>query len=238
MTTWESSSTQLGLAGSVADAIFGLCCSAWAAETTYQRLLNAPAEPRNWLMRMGGYSNWNHSELTQINKGNVANLKVKLMPALSDPNRPSKGNQYFTPLVEDGFMYMGNQYQQYWKFDVRDEKPKLIWKYDAKVQGGGQSLHSVALLGNNMYINTNRGGPNPRLIAVDKDLEVVFNVNTGAGLPAGSGHSSAPLAVKDKILVGSTGQSENGRGYVTAYAADTGKFLWRFSAFPNRTAGV
>jgi glucose dehydrogenase len=84
-------------------------CSALAAETTYQRLLNAPAEPQNWLMRMGNYGNWNHSALTQINKGNVANLKVKFMASISDPNRPSKGNQYFTPLVEDGFMYVGNQ---------------------------------------------------------------------------------------------------------------------------------
>jgi alcohol dehydrogenase (cytochrome c) len=153
---------------------------------------------------------------------------------LSDPNRPSKGNQYFTPLVEDGFLYVGNQYQQYWKFDVRDEKPKQVWKFDAKVQGGGQSLHSVALLGNNMYINTGRDSPNPRLIAVDKNSgETVFDVSTAIDGRAGSGHSAAPLAVKDKILVGSTGRDESGRGYVTAYSADTGKFLWRFSVVPE-----
>jgi alcohol dehydrogenase (cytochrome c) len=224
----------LGFAVSVASAIFGLCGSASAAETTYQRLLNARAEPQNWLMRMGSYGNWNHSALTQIDKTNVANLKVKFMAALSDPNRPSKGNQYFTPLVEDGFMYVGNQYQQYWKFDVRDERAKLVWKFDAKVQGGGQSLHSVALLGNNMYINTGRDSPNPRLIALDKNSgEVVFDVSTAIDGRAGLGHSAAPLAVKDKILIGSTGRNESGRGYVTAFAADTGKFLWRFSVVPE-----
>ena len=200
---------QLCLAGSVASAVFALCCSASAAETTYQRLLNARAEPQNWLMRMGSYGNWNHSGLDQINKTNVANLKVKFMASLSDPNRPSKGSQYFTPLVEDGFMYVGNQYQQYWKFDVRDEKPKPVWKFDAKVQGGAQSLHSVALLGNNVYINTGRDGSNPRLIALDKNSgEVVFDINTAIDGLAGSGHSAAPLAVKDKILVGSTGRNE------------------------------
>ena len=89
--------------GTALGACLVLGGSAHAAETTYQRLLNAPAEPQNWLMRMGNYGNWNHSALTQINKTNVANLKVKFMAALSDPNRPSKGNQYFTPLVEDGF---------------------------------------------------------------------------------------------------------------------------------------
>src|SRR5215472_5774678 len=118
MTTCGRSSRRFGLACSVVGVFFSLCCSALAAETTYQRLLNAPAEPQNWLMRMGSYGNWNHSALTQIDKSNVANLKVKFMASLSDPNRPSKGNQYFTPLVEDGFLYVGNQYQQYWKFDV------------------------------------------------------------------------------------------------------------------------
>src|SRR5260370_25118669 len=111
------------------------------------------------------------------------------------PNRPRKGSQYFTPLVEDGFMYVGNQYQQYWKFDVRDEKPKPIWKFDAKVQGGAQSLHSVALLGNNVYINTGREGANPRPIARDKNSrDVVFHVNTAIDGRTGSGHSAAPLS--------------------------------------------
>src|SRR5436309_3164751 len=83
------------------------------AQVTYQRLLNAASEPQTWLMRMGNYSNWNHSALNQINRGNVANLKVKFMASLGDPTRPNKATEYFTPLVEDGFMYVGNQWQQY-----------------------------------------------------------------------------------------------------------------------------
>jgi alcohol dehydrogenase (cytochrome c) len=232
--TMQQHSAPLGRVALVATLLVGVSHAALAAETTYQRLLNARGEPQNWLMRMGSYDNWNHSALDRINKSNVANLKVKFMAAISDPNRPSKGNQYFTPLVEDGFLYVGNQYQQYWKFDVRDEKPKIVWKYDAKVQGGGQSLHSVALLGNNLYINTGRDSPNPRLIALDKNSgQVVFDVSTAIDGRAGSGHSAAPLAVKDKILVGSTGRDESGRGYVSAYSADTGKFLWRFSVVPE-----
>jgi alcohol dehydrogenase (cytochrome c) len=232
--TVQPRSTPLGRVALVSTLLVGVSHAALAVDTTYQRLLNARAEPQNWLMRMGSYDNWNYSPLDKINKGNVANLKVKFMAAISDPNRPSKGNQYFTPLVEDGFLYVGNQYQQYWKFDVRDEKPKIVWKYDAKVQGGGQSLHSVALLGNNLYINTGRDSPNPRLIALDKNSgQAVFDVSTAINGRAGTGHSAAPLAVKDKILVGSTGRDESGRGYVSAYSADTGKFLWRFSLVPE-----
>ena len=55
----------------------------------------------------------------------------------------------------------------------------LVWKFDAKAQGGGRSPHSVALLGNNMYFTTNNDTPTPRLVALDKNSgQVVFDVNT------------------------------------------------------------
>src|SRR6266853_61570 len=165
----------------------------------------------------------------------LANLQVKFMASLGDPTRPNKATEYFTPLVEDGFMYVGNQWQQYWKFDVRNEKPTLVWKFDAKVQGGGRSGHSVALLGNNMYFNTNNDTSIPRLVAVDKNSgQVVFDVNTTAPeVVANQGHSAAPLAVKNMILIGQGNRGENGRGYVAAYTADTGKLLWRFLVVPD-----
>jgi len=226
---------RLTLAGLLASTALGFCFSAQAAETTYQRLLNASAEPQNWLMRMGNYSNWNYSTLNQINRGNVANLKVKFMASLGDPARPNKATEYFTPLVEDGFMYVGNQWQQYWKFDVRNEKPTPVWKFDAKVQGGGRSGHSVALLGNNMYFNTNNDTSIPRLVAVDKNSgQVVFDVNTtDPEVVPNQGHSGAPLAVKNMIIIGQGNRGENGRGYLAAYTADTGKLIWRFHVVPN-----
>jgi alcohol dehydrogenase (cytochrome c) len=235
MTVRGCSSARLGLAGLVAGSTLGFCLSASAAETTYQRLLNASAEPQNWLMRMGNYNNWNNSTLAQINRGNVANIKVKFMFSLGDPRRPNKATQYFTPIVEDGFMYVGNQWQQYWKIDVRDETPKVVWRFDAKVEGGGKSAHSIALLGNNMYFNTGSDSPNPRLVALDKNSgEVVFDVNTTAPeVVPNQGHSSAPLAVKNMIIVGQSNKGENGRGYVAAYTADTGKLLWRFLVVPD-----
>jgi alcohol dehydrogenase (cytochrome c) len=232
-------SSRFGLACSVAGTTLaialGLCAPALAAEVTYERLLNAAKEPQNWLMRMGNYGNWNNSSLKEINRDNVKDLKVKFMFSLGDPSRPNKATQYFTPIVEDGFMYVANQWQQYWKLDVRDGKAKVVWKFDAKVQGGGNSPHSVALLGNNVYLNTGKDAPNPRLIALDKNSgEVVFDVaTTNPDVLPNQGHSAAPLAVKDKILIGSSNRGENGRGYVAAYSADTGKLLWRFLVVPD-----
>ena len=227
---------RLALTGLVAIATLGFALPATAAEVTYERLINASEEPQNWLMRMGNYANWNNSSLSTINRDNVKNLKVKFMFAMGDRARPNRATQYFTPLVEDGFMYVGNQWQQYWKLDVREEKAKVVWKFDAKVEGGGQSPHSVALLGNNVYLNTGKDSPNPRLVALDKNSgEVVFDVpTTTPDVVPNQGHSAAPLAVKDKILIGSSNRGENGRGYVAAYDAKTGKFLWRFLVVPNQ----
>ena len=132
-------------------------------------------------------------------------------------------------------MYVGNTYQQYWKLDVRNEKPEVVWKYDAKVQGArGKSAHSVTLLGNNLYFNTGNDTPNPRLIALDKNSgEVVFDVSSSIPEAPNQGSSAAPLAVKDKIIVGTTGRNETGRGFVAAYAADTGQLLWKFLVVPE-----
>jgi alcohol dehydrogenase (cytochrome c) len=222
------------LAGSALYMVLGAGISAFAAEVTYERLLNASAEPQNWLMRMGNYSNWNHSTLSEINRNNVANLKVKFMFSLGDAARPAKAAQYFTPIVEDGFMYVGNQYHQYWKLDVRDGKPKVVWKHDAKVQGGGKSGHSVTLLGNNMYYNVGSENANPRLVALDKNSgEVVFETSTNIPEAPNQGSVSAPLAVKDKIIIGTAGKNETGRGFVAAYSADAGKLLWKFMVVPE-----
>ncbi len=83
------------LAGSALCALIGPSIPALAAEVTYERLLNASAEPQNWLMRMGNYSNWNHSTLSEINRNNVANLKVKFMFSLGDRARPNQGHAVF-----------------------------------------------------------------------------------------------------------------------------------------------
>src|SRR5262249_55993619 len=96
----------------------------------------------------------------------------------------------------------------------------------------------VTLLGNNVYFNTGNDTSVPRLVALDKNSgEVVFDVNTTVPeLAPNQGHSAAPLAVKNMILIGQGNRGENGRGYVAAYAADTGKLLWRRLPVPRPAA--
>ena len=47
------------------------------------------------------------------------------------------------------------------------------------------------------------------------------------------GATSAPLVVKDKIVVGTSGGDDGVRGFVAAYDADTGSEVWRFWTIPG-----
>jgi alcohol dehydrogenase (cytochrome c) len=50
--------------------------SAFAAEVTPERLVNADREPQNWLMNHRTYDAQRYSPLDKINKGNVKDLKL------------------------------------------------------------------------------------------------------------------------------------------------------------------
>jgi alcohol dehydrogenase (cytochrome c) len=47
------------------------------------------------------------------------------------------------------------------------------------------------------------------------------------------GATSAPLLVKDKVLVGTSGGDDGVRGFVSAYDARTGKLAWKFWTIPG-----
>jgi alcohol dehydrogenase (cytochrome c) len=47
------------------------------------------------------------------------------------------------------------------------------------------------------------------------------------------GATSAPLVVKDRVLVGTSGGDDGVRGFIAAYDAQTGKLAWRFWTIPG-----
>ena len=70
------------------------------------------------------------------------------------------------------------------------------------------------------------------MIATDKETgKVVWETNLGDGQP---GHhlTAAPLAVKDKIVIGASGGDRGVRDYIVALDAATGKLAWRKYVIP------
>ena len=71
------------------------------AQVTFERLLNAGAEPHNWLTYSGSFASQRHTTLTQIRPSNVENLELKWVFQAQ-----SLESFETTPLVVDGVMYL------------------------------------------------------------------------------------------------------------------------------------
>src|SRR5262250_1046278 len=78
--------------------------TAFSAEVTSERLVNADREPQNWLMNHRTYDGQRFSPLAAITRDNVRNLKL----AYAVPLGGTTGNEWVeaTALAEDGFLYI------------------------------------------------------------------------------------------------------------------------------------
>jgi alcohol dehydrogenase (cytochrome c) len=195
-------------------------------QVTFERILKSPGEPANWLTYSGNYAAHRYSPLNQINDRNVAALK----PVWSYQTNSLQKFET-TPLVIDGVMYISEPPSHVTALDPRTGRP--FWKYRRTIPDDvrvccGQVNRGVAVLGDLVFVGT-----------VDAHL-VALNAKTGAvewdvavaDYQAGYSLTAAPLAVKDKIVVGMAGGEYGVRGFLDAYDARTGKRAWRFWTVP------
>jgi alcohol dehydrogenase (cytochrome c) len=93
----------------------------------------------------------------------------------------------------------------------------------------GQVNRGVAVLGDTVYLGT----LDAHLLALDAKTGHVLWDTTVADYRTGYSITVAPLALKDKVIVGMSGGEYGVRGFVDAYDAKSGKQLWRFSTVPG-----
>ncbi len=207
----------------------GVMMAAWpvlAAEVTQQRLANP--EPQNWLMNHRTYDGQRFSPLERINKDNVKSLKLAYAVALGGTS--INENLEATPLVEDGFMYVVDLWGIVYKIDVRSgDAGRIIWRMDPKQEKFPLSNRGAALWGN--YVISSASYP-PRVIATDKDSgKVAWEANL-SDEQRDVQITAAPLAVKDKIIIGAAGGDRGVRDFIVGLDAKTGKMLWRKYVIP------
>jgi alcohol dehydrogenase (cytochrome c) len=199
---------------------------AFAADVTPERLLNADKEPHNWLMNHRTYDGQRYSPLERINKGNVKGLKL----AYAVPLGGGAGNEWVqaTPLVEDGFLYITDSWGVLYKIDVRSgDVGRIVWRMDPK-QAKQQRNRGAALWGN--FAITTADDP-PRIIATNKETGKVEWESSFADTPDAP-LTSAPLAIKDKIILGAAGGDQGNRDWMAGLDAATGKRLWQKFTIP------
>jgi alcohol dehydrogenase (cytochrome c) len=204
-----------------------LATSTALAQVPYERIRDSQREPGNWLTYSGNYASHHYSRLDQINRSNVSLLKVAWMYQV-------RGRQHFetTPLVFDGVMYITDPPSDVTALDLRTGRP--IWHYRPDIRQGvpvccGQVNRGVAALGDQIFVNT----IDAHLVALDaRTGRVRWDVEVADWKLAYS-MTAAPLAIKDKIIVGIAGAEYGVRGFLDAYDAKTGRRLWRFWTTPG-----
>jgi len=207
----------------LASAAFVPNIQAIAADVTPERLANVDKEPQNWLMNHRSYDSQRYAPLDKINTGNVKSLKLSYAVALGGTGLNE--NLEATPLAEDGFLYVVDQWGILYKIDARaGDAGRIIWRMDPKQEKAPDANRGAALWGN--FVITIANYP-PRLIATNKENgQIAWETNIGDGQKELE-FTAAPLAIKDKIIVGASGGDKGVRDYIMAADAATGKFLWR-----------
>jgi alcohol dehydrogenase (cytochrome c) len=212
------------LASSTALVAFGT--SAFAADVTPERLANP--EPGNWLTNHRTYDAQRYSPLEAINKGNVKGLKLAYAVAIG--GTAANENLQSTPLAEDGFLYLTDQWGVLYKIDVRSgETGRIVWRMDPGQEKVPLANRGAALLGNLVF--TVASYP-PRVIATNKETgRVAWETNMSDG-QVDVQLTAAPLAVKDKVIVGASGGDRGVRDWIAALDGATGKVAWRKYVVP------
>ena len=194
---------------------------------SFDRIRNSQAEPWNWLTYWGNYQGHHFSDLNQITKNNVGQLQARWAAQLPGPSVIES-----TPLVVDRVMYTSGSPGQVFALDAKSGLQ--IWNYQRKQKivnpyQTNPFNRGVAVLNNRVFFGT-----------LDSSL-VALNANTGlplwetpiADTLKGYTITVAPLAIKDKIIVGIAGGEFGIRGFLDAYDARSGKRVWRFNAIPG-----
>ena len=193
----------------------------------YERIRRADSEPGSWLTYSRTYDGARYSPLDQITPQNVRRLRPIWTYQVADPN-PFEA----TPLVAGDVIYVSEPPSHATALDARTGRP--LWTYRRPAPADvrvccSQVNRGVALLDESVYLGT----LDAHLVALDRrtghvrwDVEVA-DYRTGHSITA------APLAVKDKVIVGIAGGEYGVRGFLDAYDARTGRRVWRFWTVPG-----
>jgi alcohol dehydrogenase (cytochrome c) len=196
------------------------------ANVSASDLLVSPSGP-NWPSYNGDYSGRRFSSLTEITPSNVATLRAQWV-FHSENSSSLEG----TPIVVNGMLFMTSANDTY-ALDARTGR--IVWHYKRPVSEGliddASSHHSrgAGLWHSRLFMETD----NAHLLCLDaRSGHLLWDV-AYARDNKNYGATSAPLVVKDKVLVGTSGGDDGVRGFVAAFDAETGKECWRTWTIPG-----
>jgi alcohol dehydrogenase (cytochrome c) len=181
---------------------------------------------KDWLSYNGDYTGRRYSALDQLNPKNVGSLRAQWVFHV-----PNSDSMEVTPVVVDGIMFVTSA-NDAWALD--SQTGREIWHHTRPITEGlidDASQHhnrGVAVWGNKVFMETD----NAHLLCLDaRSGHLLWDIAYTDGNP-NYGATSAPLVVKGKVIVGTSGGDDGVRGFVSAFDAETGKLVWQFWTIP------
>ena len=192
----------------------------------------AIANPDNWAAPRGDYTNQAYSKLTQINQGNVKNLKAAWTFA-TGVNRGHEGS----PVVVGNMMYVHTAFpNNIYALDLNDNQ-KIVWSYFPKQDPSVQAVlccdnvsRGLGYGDGKIFLQQNDG----TLVALDAASgKKVWDVKN-ADPKVGATNTNAPHVIKDKVLTGCSGAEFGVRCFIQAYNIKDGSVAWKaYSTGPD-----
>jgi len=176
----------------------------------------------DWVMPAGDYANTRYSTLKQINTENVGKMQV----AWTFSTGVLRGHEG-GPLIIGDVMYVHAPFPNtVYALDLNHDG-KILWKYEPKqdpsvipVMCCDTVNRGVAYADGKIFLHQ----ADDTLVALDaKTGKQVWSATNGDPKKGQTG-TSAPLVVKDKVLVGTSGGVQCS---LAAYDANSGNLLWR-----------
>ena len=182
---------------------------------------------KDWPTYNGETGGNRFTELTQINKDNVAKLTARWTFTM-----PNAGRLQMTPVVVDGIMYVTAPDQC---FALDAGTGRQIWKYEVK-QGTRRGRRDsgpnrgVGVAGDRVFMETYAA----HLVALNRFTGELLWDSVIADPGKSYFATSAPLPAGDLVISGVGGGEHGANGFVAAFDQATGKEAWRFSSVPKR----
>src|SRR5271163_261997 len=180
----------------------------------------------DWPYYGGTQLAWRYSALDQVNTSNVK----KLAPAWIFQTGDYENGLQSTPIVVDGVLYLSSARSQVFAIDAVTGHQLWQYKYPPPRGYANTQNRGIAVGAGKVFLGTY----DDFLIGLDaKTGREEWRVAVDDSRQCGCAITGAPLFVKDKVLVGSTGGDGAFRGYLTALDAKTGRVAWRFYTIPG-----
>jgi alcohol dehydrogenase (cytochrome c) len=186
----------------------------------------AQAIQDDWPSYNGDYTGRRFSSLTQITPQNAGRLQAQWVFHTKTP-----GVLEGTPVVVNGIMYFTGSNDA---FALNAQSGELLWHYARPISSGliddasGHINRGVALYGTRLYMETD----NAHLLCLDaRSGNLIWDV-AYANWNKNYGATGAPLILKDKVLVATSGGDDGVRGFLAAFDTTTGKLAWRLWTIP------